>query len=84
MTSISKLAFALATGILVTACGDGDLSGPAAATATVSGVVRAASGAVVEGASAKIGGATASWLPTRETAIDWQRMAGGTVVTSAC
>jgi hypothetical protein len=27
---------------------------------------------------------SASWLPTRETALGWQRMAGGTVVTSAC
>ena len=27
---------------------------------------------------------SANWLPTRETALDWQRMAGGTVVVSAC
>jgi hypothetical protein len=27
---------------------------------------------------------TASWLPSMETAFDWQRMAGGTVVRSAC
>src|SRR5688500_322909 len=27
---------------------------------------------------------TASWLPSRETALSWQRMAGGTVVLSAC
>ncbi len=26
----------------------------------------------------------ASWLPSRETALSWQRMAGGTVVVSAC
>lgn len=26
----------------------------------------------------------ASWLPSMETAFDWQRMAGGTVVRSAC
>jgi pimeloyl-ACP methyl ester carboxylesterase len=26
----------------------------------------------------------ASWLPTGETALDWQRMAGGTVVVSGC
>jgi len=55
--SIATLVFALATGILVAACGGSDPSGPAAATATVSGVVRAATGAVVEGASVKIGGA---------------------------
>jgi hypothetical protein len=28
--------------------------------------------------------ARASWLPSRETALDWQRMAGGSVVVSAC
>jgi predicted dienelactone hydrolase len=27
---------------------------------------------------------TASWLPTRETALNWQRLAGGTAVVSAC
>ena len=27
---------------------------------------------------------SASWLPSEETALDWQRMAGGTVVMSAC
>ena len=27
---------------------------------------------------------TASWLPSQATALDWQRMAGGTVVSSAC
>jgi hypothetical protein len=26
----------------------------------------------------------ASWLPSRTTALDWQRMAGGTVVVSGC
>ena len=26
----------------------------------------------------------ATWLPTRETALNWQRMAGGSVVVSAC
>lgn len=26
----------------------------------------------------------ASWLPTRKTALSWQRMAGGTVVVSTC
>ena len=26
----------------------------------------------------------ASWLPTQKTALSWQRMAGGTVVVSAC
>jgi hypothetical protein len=27
---------------------------------------------------------SASWLPSEETALDWQRMAGGTVVVSGC
>jgi pimeloyl-ACP methyl ester carboxylesterase len=27
---------------------------------------------------------SASWLPSQETALDWQRMAGGTVVVSSC
>jgi pimeloyl-ACP methyl ester carboxylesterase len=27
---------------------------------------------------------SASWLPSRETALGWQRMAGGSVVVSAC
>jgi hypothetical protein len=26
----------------------------------------------------------ASWLPSQETALDWQRMAGGTVVVGGC
>ena len=26
----------------------------------------------------------ASWLPSEETALDWQRMAGGTIVVQAC
>jgi hypothetical protein len=27
---------------------------------------------------------SASWLPSHETALDWQRMAKGTVVVGAC
>jgi pimeloyl-ACP methyl ester carboxylesterase len=27
---------------------------------------------------------TASWLPSQETAVNWQRMAGGTVVVGSC
>ena len=27
---------------------------------------------------------SASWLPTKETALDWQRMAGGTAVAGGC
>jgi hypothetical protein len=54
-TSIPTLAIALATSILVAACGGSDPGGPSA-TATVSGVVRAASGAVIEGASTQCAG----------------------------
>jgi pimeloyl-ACP methyl ester carboxylesterase len=57
--SISTLAIALTTSILVAACGGSDPSGPTA-TATVSGVVTAATGAVIEGASVRIGSATAT------------------------
>jgi len=56
-TSISTLPLALAaTSILVAACGKGDPGSPTAtetATATVSGVVTAATGAVIERASVK-------------------------------
>ena len=58
-TSIRTLAIALATLIPVAACGETDPL-PPTATATVSGVVRAASGAVIEGASVTIGSATAT------------------------
>ncbi len=61
-TSILTLASAFVTSLLVAACGDGEPSGPNPnGTATLSGVVSAASGAVIEGASVRIiGGATAT------------------------
>jgi pimeloyl-ACP methyl ester carboxylesterase len=58
-TSISSRAFVSATWILLAACGKSDPSAPAG-NAIVSGVVRAASGAVIQGASVKIGDATAT------------------------
>lgn len=58
-TSIPALAIALATSLIVAACGESDPVG-STATATVSGVVKAATGAVIEGASVKIGSATAT------------------------
>src|SRR5918997_1904927 len=61
-TSIPTLAIALVTSISVAACGGSDPSG-APATATVSGVVSAAAGAVIEGASVSIGSATATTGP---------------------
>src|SRR5688500_4444134 len=57
-TSIPPLAIVLATSILAAACG-GSGPGDPAATASVSGVVTAATGAVIEGASVEIGTATA-------------------------
>ena len=82
-TSTSTLAFALATGILVAACGGSDPSGPAAATATVSGVVRDATGAVVEGASVKIGGATATTGADGRFELENLPVGNATILTSA-
>jgi pimeloyl-ACP methyl ester carboxylesterase len=58
-TSAPALAIALTASILVVACGGSDPGGPAA-TATVSGIVTAATGAAIEGASVKIGSASAT------------------------
>lgn len=58
-TSVPALATALVTSIFVAACGEVDPGGPSAA-ATVSGVVKAATGAAIEGASVNIGSATAT------------------------
>ncbi len=57
-TTIRTLTIALVTSTLVIACG-GDAGGPSA-TATLSGVVKAATGAVIAGASVSIGSATAT------------------------
>ena len=56
-TPIPTLAEALATAILLAACGD---PGGPAATATMSGFVKAASGAVIAGASVTVRNATAT------------------------
>jgi pimeloyl-ACP methyl ester carboxylesterase len=53
----SRLAITLATWILAAACGGSDPGGPSE-TAAVSGVVRAAGGAAIEGASVRIVSAT--------------------------
>ena len=58
-TMISTRGLVLATSIYVAACGESDPSGPNA-TATVSGIVTAATGAVIQGASVQIGDATAT------------------------
>jgi hypothetical protein len=57
--TIRTLAMVLGTSIFVAACGNGDPARPIA-TATVSGVVSAATGAAVEGASVRIGSAIAT------------------------
>ncbi len=81
--SISTLAFALATGILVAACEGSDPSGPPAATATVSGVVRAATGAVIEGASVKIGGASTTTGADGRFELGELPVGSATIVTGA-
>jgi N-acetylneuraminic acid mutarotase len=56
-TSIPTRVLALIASLLIAACGGGDPGDPAA-TATVSGIVRAASGAAIAGASVKVGNVT--------------------------
>jgi pimeloyl-ACP methyl ester carboxylesterase len=72
--------------IFLTACGEGDPAGPTpipAATATVSGVVKAATGAVIEGASVTIG--TASKTTGADGAFEFQNLPVGsaTITVSA-
>lgn len=81
--SISTLAFALATGVLVGACGGSSPSLPPAAEATVSGVVRAASGAVIEGASVKIGDATTTTGADGRFELGKLPVGNATIVTGA-
>jgi pimeloyl-ACP methyl ester carboxylesterase len=61
-TSLPALAVALVTSFWVAACGsETDTSGPGiVTTADVSGVVKTATGAVIQGASVRIGNATAT------------------------
>jgi pimeloyl-ACP methyl ester carboxylesterase len=80
--SISTLVAALATGILVAACGGSAPSGPAG-TATVSGVVRAATGAVIEGASVKIGDATTTTGADGRFELEKLPVGNATIVTGA-
>jgi N-acetylneuraminic acid mutarotase len=81
-TPIPTLAIALATSILLAACGD---SGPVppTATATLSGVVRAASGAVIEGASVSIGSATATTGADGRFELQNLPVGSATIITSA-
>jgi pimeloyl-ACP methyl ester carboxylesterase len=86
-TSISTLPLALAaTSILVAACGKGDPGSPTAtetATATVSGVVTAATGAVIERASVKIGSATGTTGTDGRFELRDLPVGNRTIITSA-
>lgn len=81
-TLVSTLASGLAACILVAACGQGEPSGPAV-TATVSGVVSAATGAVIEGASVSVGSATATTGADGRFEIRDLPVGSATIATSA-
>ena len=81
-TSIPTLAIALVTSIFVAACGESDLSS-STATATVSGVVSATTGAVVEGASVNIGSATATTGADGRFELQNLPVGSSTITTSA-
>jgi pimeloyl-ACP methyl ester carboxylesterase len=81
-TSIHTLGMALATSILVAACGKSGPGGPTA-TATVSGVVKAATGAVIEGASVKIGSATGTTGADGRFELQNLPVGSLTIITSA-
>ena len=81
-TLISSHALVSATWILVAACGKSDASGPAG-TAMVSGVVRAATGAVIEGASVRIGDGTATTGADGRFELGNLPVGAATIITSA-
>ena len=80
--SVRTLATTLATSILAAACGGSDPGGPTA-TATVSGVVSAVSGALIEGASVSIGSATATTGVDGRFELENLPVGSATLVTSA-
>ena len=88
-TSISTRAFVsvavFATPILIAACGNAESDGgpTSTATATVSGVVTAAAGAVIQGASVKIGNATATTGADGRFELANLPVGSATIVTSA-
>ncbi len=82
-TRISTLAMTVATSMLVAACGTNDAAAPAAGTASLSGVVRAAAGPVIEGASVSIGGATATTGADGRFELENLPVGSATIVTSA-
>lgn len=80
--SIVTRALALATSIIPAACGTSDAGGPAA-TATVSGVVTATTGAAIDGATVKIGSASASTGADGRFELRNVPVGTATIVTSA-
>jgi N-acetylneuraminic acid mutarotase len=82
VAAIRALDIALTTSILVAACGGSDAGGPSA-IASVSGIVKAASGAAIEGASVKIGSATATSGADGQFALQNLPVGNATIVTSA-
>ena len=81
-TSTSSRALVSATWILFAACGTSDPSAPAG-NATVSGVVRAATGAVIQGASVSIGNATATTGADGRFELESLPVGSATTLTSA-
>ena len=81
-TLISTRALVLATSILVAACGEGDPGGPNA-TATVSGIVTAATGTAIEGASVRVGNATATTGADGRFELENLPVGSATIITSA-
>jgi len=81
-TSVPVLAIALAASIFAAACGESDPARPTA-TATVSGVVRAATGAVIEGATVRIGSAAAPTGADGRFELRNLPVGSATIVTSA-
>jgi len=80
--SIRTLALALVTSIVAVACGESDPGGPTS-TATVSGFVTAATGAVVEGATVKTGSATATTGADGRFELENLPVGSATIVTTA-
>lgn len=81
-TSIPNVAIALVTSMMVTACAERAPSAPGA-TASVSGVVKAGTGAVIEGASVRIGSATATTGADGRFALQDLPAGSATIITSA-
>ena len=81
-TSTGTRALALVTSIIVAACGKSDAGGPSA-TATVAGVVRAPTGAAIEGASVNVASATATTGGDGRYEIQNLPVGTATITTSA-